>query len=210
MDERALELINLELDGRLDEAGRAELETLLANDPAARARREQLRAVARALADAPAPTLPLDFRDAVLRRLPQRSNRVGRVPRRWQAGLALAASVLVAIGALNLARHELGGPPEQVGGTMAPAGASVAATPREGGVELGFELPPGPSEIVLEFEGEGGLAATADRAPPPVIEGRRIVVAATGGHLTVQVAGNVNDFKASLVRDGVVTPITVR
>ena len=38
MDARVLELLNLELDGRLDDAGRAELELALKNSPVARTR----------------------------------------------------------------------------------------------------------------------------------------------------------------------------
>jgi hypothetical protein len=206
MDARVLELINLELDGRLDAAGRAELEAILANDPAARTRREQLRAVAQALADAPAPTLPLDFRDSVLRHLPQRSRRASR----YHVGLALAASVLVAIGALSLTRLELAGPPEQVGGTMAPAVATVAVTRQERALTLSFALPPEKSELVIELPGAGSLSAAVTGAAEPAIEGRRIVIAAAGGEVIVLVVGNVNEFNASLVRDGVVTPVTVR
>jgi len=209
MDARVVELINLELDGRLDAAGRAELEAALADDPAARARREQLRAVARALADAPVPSLPLDFRDAVLRRLPQRSNRGIRARRTWRGGLALAASVVAAVVVLRVVQHGPVGVPEQMGATLAPPAARVTVMPQAGGLALKFTLPAGPADLVLEFAGEGPLAATADRGPAPVVEGRRIVVGATGGRLTVQVAGNVNEFKANLIRGGVVTPVTV-
>jgi hypothetical protein len=210
MDARAVELINLELDGRLDAAGRAELEAILSNDPAARTRREQLRAVARALADAPVPSLPPGFREAVLRRLPQRSNRAARARRAWRAGLALAASVAVAIGALNLARHELGGAPEGLSGAMAPAGPTVAITRQPGALTLEFALPEQPSELIIDLPGTGPVSATVVGAPEPAIDGRRIVIAASGGEVMVLVMGNVNDFKANLVRGSVVTPVTVR
>ena len=206
MDARVLELINLELDGRLDAAGQAELELALKNSPVARTRREQLRAVARALADAPAPAVPLDFRDSVLRHLPQRSRRVPR----YRLGLALAAGVLVALGALSLTRVELGGAPEGVSGTMAPAGATVKATRQEGALTLSFELPPQAAELIIDLPGAGSLSAAVTGAPEPAIDGRRIVIAAAGGEVTVLVMGNVNEFKANLVRGGVVTPVTVR
>ena len=208
MDSHVVELINLELDGRLDDAGRAELEAALANDPAARTRREQLRAVARALADAPAPTLPLDFRDGVLRNLPQR--RPASRTRQWQVGLALAASVLVAVGVLNVALQELGGPPEQVSGTMAPATATVAVVRQPGALTLEFLLPLESAELVIEVPGTGPVSASVTGAAEPAIEGRRIVIASTGGEVLVLVVGNVNEFKANLVRGGVVTPVTVR
>ena len=210
MDARVVELINLELDGRLDTAGRAELDSVLANDPAARARRDELRAVARALADAPVPTLPLDFQDSVLRRLPQRSNRVRNVRRAWRGGLALAASVVAAVVVLRVVQHAPEVAPEQVGATLAPLAATVVATARPGGLALSFELPPGPGDLVIDFPGEGALTASTDRGPAPSVDGRRIVVAAAGGHFTVQVAGNIKQFNASLARDGVVTPVTDR
>lgn len=210
MDARAVELINLELDGRLDDAGRAELEAVLSNDPAARVRREQLRAVARALADAPVPSLPPDFREAVLRRLPQRSMRAARARRAWRGGLALAASVVAAAVVLQLVQHDPVGAPEQLGATLAPATATVAARPQAGGLELSFALPPGPADLVIDFPGTGPLAATADGGLAPAVEGRRIVVAATGGRFTLRVAGDIHEFNAVLVRDGVVKSVTPR
>ena len=210
MDVRAIELINLELDGRLDAAGRAELEAILANDPAARARREQLRAVARALADAPVPSLPLDFRDSVLRHLPQRSNQATRARRYWRGGLALAASVVAAVVVLRLVQHDPATAPDQFGATLAPATATVTARPRDGGVELSFALPPGPADLIIDFPGAGELTAATDQGPAPTIEGRRIVVAATGGRFTLQVAGDINEFNAVLVRDGAVKSVTIR
>jgi len=210
MDARVVALMNLELDGRLDAAGRAKLEAALANDPAARSRREQLRAVARALADAPVPSLPPGFREAVLRRLPQRSNRVGRARRLWRGGLALAASVVAAAVVLQVVRHEPAGTPEQLGATLAPATATVTPRPHPAGIQLGFALPAGPADLLIDFPGTGLLTATADRGPAPAVEGRRIVVRATGGRFTVQVAGDVQEFHAVLVRDGVVRPVTPR
>jgi hypothetical protein len=210
MDARVVELINLELDGRLDQAGRAELDAALANDPAARARREQLRAVARALADAPVPSLPPDFRDGVLRRLPQRSNRAARERRYWRGGLALAASVAVAVVVLQVARHSPTGTPEQVAATLAPAVASVAVTRQAGALTLEFVLPPERSDLIIDLPGTGAVSAAVTGAPEPAIDGRRIVIAVSGGEVVVLVLGNVNEFNANLVRDGVVTPVTVR
>lgn len=210
MDERTFELINLEFDGRIDDAGRAELEVLLANDPAARACREELRAVARALVDAPVPSLPLDFRDSVLRRLPQRSNRGIRIRSAWRSGLALAASVVTAVAVLWVVQHGPGPNPDQMGATLAPATAFVSAARGADGLALSFSLPTGPADLVIDLPGDGILTATVDSGAAPRIEGRRIVVAAAGGRLTVRVAGNVNEFKANLIRGDVVTPVTVR
>jgi hypothetical protein len=210
MNARVVELLNLELDGRLDDAGRAELEAALTNDPAARVRREQLRAVARVLADAPVPALPPDFRESVLRLVPQRNNRRERARRYWRGGLALAASVVAAAVVLQVVRHGPPGAPEQFGATLAPATATVTARPRPGGVDLEFALPPGPADLVVDFPGTGPLAASADPGRAPTVEGRRIVVAATGGRFTLRVAGDIHEFNAALVRDGVVKSVTSR
>lgn len=210
MDVRAIELINLELDGRLDAAGRVELEAILANDPVARARREQLRAVARALADAPVPSFPEGLRDEVLRRLPQRSNRAQRVRRAWRTGLALAASVVAAVVVLRLVPQGTEPASDQVSATLAPATPTVVATRQEGALTLDFTLPPGKADLVIDVPGAGGLAASVFGAPEPAIDGRRIVIAASGGEVTVLVMGNANEFNAHLDRGGVVTPVTVR
>ena len=213
MDARVVELINLELDGRLDAAGRAELETALAHDPAARARREQLRAVARALADAPVPSLPLDFRDSVLRRLPHRSNRRPGLRRAWRAGLALAASAVAAVIVLNVVRQPM--PAGQLVGALAPEAPSVTTDALPGGLALHFDLPQGPADIVIDVVhtagGDGALAATTDAGIRPRIEGRRIVVpGAAAGRTTVVVTGDVGGFAALVVRGGSVTAVTVR
>ena len=210
MDARVLELINLELDGRLDAAGRTELEAALANDPAARARREQLHAVARKLADAPAPAPPLDFRDSVLRHLPQRGNQRLRTRRFWRGGLALAASVVAAALVLRVVQHGPELAPDQLGATLAPATASVTPTPRPGGLSLVFTRPDTPADLIIELSGQGPLTAFGDRGAAPIVEGRRIVIAAAGGSFTVHVSGDIKDFKANLVRGGTVTPVTVR
>lgn len=210
MDARTLDLINLELDGRLDAAGRAELEASLANDPAARARREQLRAVARALSDAPAPALPPDFRDSVLRHVPQRNNQRQRARKFWRGGLALAASVVAAVVVLRVVQDgpELGA--DQFGATLAPVTASMTMAPRDGGLSLKFALPPGPADLVIELSGDGPLAAFGERGATPIVEGRRIVVVAAGGRFAVHVSGDIDAVTANLVRGEAVTPVTVR
>jgi hypothetical protein len=210
MDARTLDLINLELDGRLDAAGRAELEAALANDPAARTRREQLRAVARKLADAPAPALPLDFRDSVLRRLPQRVDQRLRARKFWRGGLALAASVVAAVVVLRVVQHGPALSPDQLGATLAPATATVTPTPRPGGLSLNFALPQAPADLVIDLPGEGPLTASGERGAAPIVEGRRIVVVAAGGSFAVHVSGDVDGFSANLVRGEAVTPVTVR
>ena len=209
MDSRAVELLNLELDGRLDAAARAELDARLAAEPALQTHRAQLHAVAQTLAAAPAPDLPPGFAERVLLRagLPARPR---RAPRRYaRAGLALAASVVVAVVVLRFVEQESAR--EHLAATLAPAGPTVAVTPRDDGLALAFELPAGPGDLVVEFDGAGLLSAKADHGGPARIAGRRIVVAGVGpGRTTLVVTGDVGDFKASLVRDGAVTGVTLQ
>jgi hypothetical protein len=198
MDPRALELVHFELDGRLDAAGRAELAALLAADATLRAHREDLGRLARTLAAAPAPELPAGFRDAVLRAVPSPAPRVvrARPPRRfWRAGLALAASVVVAVVMLRVVEQGPPGSPDQLVGTLAPVEPMVVAQPTATGQTLSFEVPAGPpGEIVIEFTGTGGRIVVRDVAP---------------GRTTVQVA-ETGAFVATLVREGVAAPIGQR
>lgn len=200
MTPRALELIHLELDRRLDDAGRAELDRLLAAEPALRAHREQLRAVGRVLAAAPTPELPLDFRDTVLQRaglLQRNTRRPAPRRRRWRGVLALAASVLAAVIVLRMVDTDPIAP-DQVSGTLAPAAPpTVRAEPAADGLRLSFQIPAGPAgELVVEFAQGGRRIVVPDVAP---------------GGITLQVAGNtaeLTEFKATLTRDGVATVVT--
>lgn len=192
MDSRGVELINLELDARLDEAGREELARLLAAEPALAEHRQQLRELALELRSAPAPELPADFGDEVLRkaRVPQRNIRHLRTRRVWRGGLALAASVLAVAVVLRFA-----GPtpaPDHLSGTLAPAVPWVSAETVADGLKLTFDVPAGPpGDLVIEFS-----------------DGRRIVMPRVGaGRTTVQVAGGAGDFSAVLVRGEVSTPV---
>lgn len=195
MNARGIELINLELDGRLDEAGRDELARLLAAEPALAEHRQQLRDLVLELRSAPAPELPADFRDEVLRRarLPQRNSRHLRARRVWRGGLALAASVLAVAVVLRFSGPDPA--PDHLSGTLAPAVPSVTAETVADGVRLTFELPAGPpGDLVIEFS-----------------DGRRIVMPRVeAGRTTVQVPGGAGNFSAVLVRNGVSTPIEHR
>lgn len=218
MDPRTVELINLDIDGRLDSTGRAELEALLMADPAVRTHQAELRAVARVLASAPAAELPAGFRDSVLQRarLPQR-NTVRRVLgyRQRRAVLALAASVALAVVVLQVLKQEPIGSSDQLTGTLARATPSVTATPVPDGLRLVFDLPAGaPANLIIDFgSGDQPLSAKTDAQFKPRIEGRRIVLTGAGaGRMTVLVNGNVapGDFVATVERDGVVTQVTHR
>lgn len=195
MNSRGIELINLELDNRLDEAGREELARLLAAEPGLVEHRQQLRELVLELRSAPTPELPADFLDQVLEkaRLPQRNIRHLRAHRVWRGGFALAASVLAVAVVLRFAGP--GPAPDHLSGTLAPAVPSVSAETVADGVKLTFDLPAGPpGDLVIDFT-----------------DGRRIVMPRVGaGRTTVQVAGGAGDFSAVLVRGEVSTPVERR
>jgi anti-sigma factor RsiW len=215
MDARTTELLNLELDGRLDVAGRAELGAHLAADPAARARRAGLQAVARALAQAEAPELPADFHDELLRRALVADVAVQPAPRRRrprQWAYALAASVVVAVLAFQFVERREPVAPEQVSGTMAPVDApSVTIEATAPQLVLRFRLPASPAaQLVIDVPGEGVISAAADGAAALRVEGRRIVVSGFGsGALRVRVAGvqPAQEFRAVLVSAAGTTPV---
>lgn len=195
MNARGVELINLELDGRLDEAGRDELARLMAAEPALAEHRQQLRDLVLELRSAPAPELPADFRDQVMdkARLPQRNIRHLRTRRIWRGGLSLAASVLAVAVVLRFAGP--GPAPDHLSGTLAPATPSVTAETVADGLTLTFDLPAGPpGDLVIDFT-----------------DGRRIVMPRVeAGRTTVQVAGGTGDFSAVLVRGEVSIPVERR
>ncbi|HEY9400792.1 MAG TPA: hypothetical protein VIP76_04765, partial [Luteimonas sp.] len=85
---RHIELLHDELDGGIDEAGRAELAALLQRSPEARAYREQLHEVAEALRSAPMPAVPATLRQRILDALPDIGAGVGTTaqPQAGEAG----------------------------------------------------------------------------------------------------------------------------
>lgn len=217
MDSHTLELLNLELDDRLDAGGRIELEALLASDPALRTHREQLRGLATLLGDAPVPMFPAGFHAEVMRRAAPKFAR--RPARRWpsqRTAWAMAASVVVALFGVVLIQNAPPTRPEQLIGTMSPvrmpsAKASVVVEANEPALVLLFRLSEAPAaDLVIEFPGDGALVATADRGPAPRVEGRRIVLSAPGSaplRLRIEGADAAKGFQATLVNGGIRTPV---
>lgn len=215
MDPRARELLNLELDNRLDPAGRAELEGWLEREPNLRRYRNHLREVARALALAPTPPVPMSLRRALATHFyPPAPRR--RLPRGL---LAMAASAVIVVGSLPFLLPLATGPASELAGTLAPARPTVEVSPVSGGLQLVLEVPPGvPGDVTVEFADPragqpGALVATADGAVRPRVDGRRIVLAGLApGRTILWVEGEVSaeGMSATLVRGGGVTQFSFR
>lgn len=199
MDPRAIELIQLQIDKQLGEHGEAELDARLRADPALVAYRESLRDVVLALRSAPTPEVPAGFRAEILRRAASlRRSKVRALPLRpyWRTGFALAASVLLAVVVVQIADQGPIGAQEQAFGTMAPAMPTVAVTAAGDGLQLEFDVPPGPpGRLVIDFAESGRQIVV-----PDVLPGRR----------TVHVFGESADFMASLEREGAQVPVARR
>jgi len=102
-DPRLLELIQADLDGRLDGAGKAELARLLLADPAARRLQEELRRTDALLRDLPRAQPPDDLRTAVQEALglPDH-NRGGGRDADGGVGFRLAAAVVAGLVVVGL------------------------------------------------------------------------------------------------------------
>lgn len=109
MSDRLHELLNAELDGELDGAGRAELERLLAASPEARARREELRRVVEALAHIAPVEPPSELKDALFAAVRPAASKVvqfrGAKPQRRWAPYVGALAAGVALGAIGLSLY---------------------------------------------------------------------------------------------------------
>lgn len=196
MNVRGVELVQLQIDKRLDEHGEAELDARLQADPALVRYREELRDVVLALRSAPTPVVPAGFTEEVLRRAGlRRRPKVVPLPQRreWRVGFALAASVLLAVVVLRVVDQGPFDPKDQMVGALAPPFPTVAVEQLGDGLRLTFDVPPGPSgELIVEFPGSG----------------QRIVLSnVTAGRTSMRVADETGEFTATLVRDGMQIPI---
>jgi len=235
MNLRNLELINLDIDGRLGQSECDELEALLAADPIARTRHTELRALGSMLASVPDPKLPADFRENVMQQVQLRDRRAARLlagrPRRL--AFALAASVVVAVLAFKVLDHDLKGTLEGLAGTLArpaptdrgePPGvssqdvASFAVQPVAGGVVLAFDLPSGTlGDLVIDLSaaksGAKSIVVPPDQGITARVEPGRIVLPhVAGGTFKLRLAGSVTpgELAVVLVRDGVSHPVAQR
>jgi len=105
LDARALELINADIDGELEQQERAELDAILAASAEARAIRAEMRKLANLLEGTPEQQPPEDLAKRILEQLPSRSFRpsfsIAGLLSSFQPlplGLAFAAGLLVTVG----------------------------------------------------------------------------------------------------------------
>lgn len=124
-DDRTLELLNLEIDGELSAADRADLSRRLLNDPLARAAREDLRRTCAGLATLALTEPPADLPERVLAALPKATIRGGQPSRRFLSSAsmlryaaAILGAVLVGTVAFEASRSVSGVEADQTVGTM--------------------------------------------------------------------------------------------
>lgn len=156
-DPRLLELIQADLDGQLDGAGKAELARLLLADPAARRLQQELRRTDALLRDLPRAQPPDDLRTAVQEALglPDH-NRGGGRDADGGVGFRLAAAVVAGLVVVGLGYGLLSDRQDTTAlqGSVAASAAPVA-TLRAGEGEVLARLSPVPdgSRLVLETRG---------------------------------------------------------
>jgi hypothetical protein len=177
MNERAIALINAEIDGVLTGPERAELNRLLLADPAIRSLRDGLRRTCESLDAVQDEEIPADLHESILSALPAspircdeatRSGRFGRPVLRYAA--AFAGGLLVSALAFHFAGVETPGfGPHELAGTIAPAAAT----------SLQIDLPQVKGQVTLTGSAAqpvvvSRLAATTPVAVVARMEGREV------------------------------------
>jgi len=183
IDEHTIELIQTGLDGELDDAGRAELENLLAQSEEARQYQAQMSKLSAFLDRAPEQEVPEGLREKILDgiRLPasrtiEARSGIRRIPGFLRYGLTAAAGLLLAFGVYEYRPGQDGAPDiSDMAGTVMPGGntadevtidsysfeieqlsSSVSLRERDGVLVLDVLLDStGPGEITINFTGDG-------------------------------------------------------
>jgi hypothetical protein len=177
MNERAIVLINAEIDGVLSGPERAELNRLLLADPAIRSLRDGLRRTCEALDAVQEEEIPADLHESILAALPSSpvrsqepapSGRFGRPLLRYAA--AFAGGLLVSALGFHFAGVDAPGfGPHELAGTIAPAAAT----------SLEIDLPQVKGQVTLTGSAAqpvvvSRLAATTPVAVVARMEGREV------------------------------------
>ena len=178
-DDRTLELLNLEIDGELSAADRADLSRRLLNDPQARAAREDLRRTCNELDALPLAEPPAELRERILAALPLVANRGGQPSRRFLSSAstlryaaAIVGALLVGTVAFEASRNVSGVDTDQAVGTMT---SPPAPQPGQGQLRVDSSqvrgtvtLAPSPGELRVRFDFDESQPAGA--AVPAAID----------------------------------------
>jgi hypothetical protein len=201
-DPAQLELIHAEIDGELDPAQRAELARRLLADPDARALREDLRRICRALDELVQAEPPAQLRERILAlaALPPPAQK-----RRWLSapGWRYAAAIAGVLTAAAIVTEIVRGPvppTSEVAGTMAvaPAAATLVDSVRLGNgpisgtvslyrdraaLALEFELSAGaPVDVLVASEGQTVRVTGLGRQGTPAGQGTTVGLPGVGMH----------------------------
>jgi anti-sigma factor RsiW len=207
MNDRAIELINAEIDGVLSGSERAELNRMLLADPSIRSLRDELRETCQALDAVPPEELPAGLHESIMSALPASSvRRAGSVPAGHPGRPVLRYAAALAGGLLVIAlafQHFGGGTsglrPHDLVGTLAPARDAM----------LQIDLPTVKGQVVVAGTAAGPVVTSRLAATSPVT-----VIASADGH-EVRLHGFVApqqrpiELSAVLEKSGSMPPIVI-
>jgi hypothetical protein len=175
MNDRAIELINAEIDGALGSAMRVELNRMLLADPALRSLRDEMRRTCQALDAVQLDEIPAGLHESIMSALPaapvQRSKpvvsgRFGKPVLRYAA--AFAGGLLVSALAFRFAGSGSPGlDPRELAGTLAPARDAVVL----------IDLPEVKGQVSVAGTATGSVVVSRLAATSPVT-----VIASSEGH----------------------------
>ena len=155
IDARIEELVNADIDGRLPESSRAELNRHLLANPEVRALHRDLQRLQQALESVRPEPVPPGLVAGIMNRVPARVVRPGalRAPRAWRYAFALAASLAVAAVALRLGSLDEDVEGVAAVGTMA-AGEQVAsaATIARPGLRASVQLRSSGASLLVDLD----------------------------------------------------------
>ena len=181
IDERSEELVNADVDGRLPESDRAELDRQLLANPEVRALHRDLQRLRQALESVRPEPVPANLVAGIMERIPARPVRAVRATSRaWRYGFAVAAGLAVAAVALRIGPLDQDVDGAAAAGTMAAGeqatsvatidrpGLTASVRLRQSGTSLLVDLDVAPQdsvEVVASRAGQAvGLVARPDMA----------------------------------------------
>jgi anti-sigma factor RsiW len=155
IDERIEELVNADIDGRLPEGSRAELNRHLLANPEVRALHRDLQRLQQALEPVRPEPVPADLVTGIMDRIPARAVRPGALStaRSWRYAFALAASLAVAAVALRLGSLDEDVDGAAAVGTMAAGEqANSAATIDRPGLSASVRLRQAGASLLVDLD----------------------------------------------------------